>query len=72
VLVDFHAGYTLYLKKVSFDLRASVLNTFNELYISDAQDNDSYSTTSSSHDAMSAGVFMGMGRRFNISLRINL
>ena len=71
LLFDFHAGYTLYLKKVSFSLRASVLNAFNELYISDAQDNDSYSTTSRSHDAMSAGVFMGLGRRFNLSLRIN-
>jgi hypothetical protein len=70
-LVDFHAGYTLYLKKVNFAFRASLLNTFNELFISDAQDNDSYSTTTKSHDAMSAGVFMGLGRRFNLSLRIN-
>ena len=72
VLVDFHAGYTLYVKKVRFDLRASLLNTFNQKYISDARDNDSYSTNTTSHDAMSAGVFFGMGRRFNISLRVTL
>lgn len=69
-LVDFHAGYTLYIKKLRFDLRGTVLNAFNELYISDARDNDSYSTATHSHDAMSAGVFFGMGRRFNVSLSI--
>ncbi|RLD87099.1 MAG: hypothetical protein DRJ09_10870, partial [Bacteroidetes bacterium] len=69
-LIDFHAGYTLYYKKIRFDLRGSVLNAFNELYISDARDNDSYATTTHSHDAMSAGVFFGMGRRFNVSLSI--
>lgn len=71
-LVDFHAGYTLYLKKTRFDIRASVLNAINEKYISDARDNDSYSTTTHSHDAMSAGVFFGLGRRFNVSLAITL
>ncbi len=71
ILLDFHAGYTYYLKKVSFSLRGSLLNSLNELYISDARDNDSFSTTTHSHDAMSAGVFFGLGRRFNLSLRIN-
>jgi len=69
-LVDFHVGYKLYYKKMQFDLRGSVLNAFNELYISDARDNDSYATNTHSHDAMSAGVFFGLGRRFNISLSI--
>ena len=71
ILLDFHAGYTFYLKKVSFSLRGSLLNSLNELYISDARDNDTFSTTTHSHDAMSAGVFFGLGRRFNLSLRIN-
>ncbi len=70
MLVDFHVGYSWNIKKVRFDIRASVLNAFNELYISDARDNDSFSTTTHSHDAMSAGVFMGLGRRFNISLKL--
>ncbi|MCD4729218.1 MAG: carboxypeptidase-like regulatory domain-containing protein [Bacteroidales bacterium] len=72
ILVDFHTGYSWNIKKVRFDLRASVLNVFNELYISDARDNDSFSSTTTSHDAMSAGVYMGLGRRFNISLMISL
>ncbi|RLD31037.1 MAG: hypothetical protein DRI72_09595, partial [Bacteroidetes bacterium] len=71
ILLDFNAGYTFYLKKVSFSLRGSLLNSLNELYISDARDNDTFSTTTHSHDAMSAGVFFGLGRRFNLSLRIN-
>jgi hypothetical protein len=72
MLIDLHAGYKMYYKKVQFDLRASILNTFNEVYISDAQNNDTYSSTTQNNDAMSAGVFMGMGRRFNISLQISL
>lgn len=72
MLIDLHAGYKMYYKKVQFDLRASILNTFDEVYISDAQNNDTYSSTTQNNDAMSAGVFMGMGRRFNISLQISL
>ncbi len=71
ILVDFHAGYSFNVKKVRFDLRGSLLNTFNEQYISDARDNDSFSATTHSHDAMSAGVFFGLGRRFNVSLAIS-
>ncbi len=71
-LIDFHAGYNFNYKNVRFDLRCSVLNAFDEIYISDARDNDSYSTTTHSHDAMSAGVFFGLGRRFNVSLTITL
>ena len=72
ILVDFHAGYSMKYKKVRFDLRASILNAFDELYISDARDNDSFSSYTTSHDAMSAGVFLGLGRRFNVSLKITL
>jgi len=71
LLVDFHAGYALFVKKVRLDIRASVLNAFNELYVSDALNNDSYSSDVSNNDAMSAGVYMGLGRRFNLSLAIS-
>lgn len=71
LLIDLHAGYSFFIKKVRLDFRASVLNTLNHEYISDARDNDNYSTTTKSHDAMSAGVFFGMGRRFNLSLSIS-
>ncbi len=71
LLVDFHAGYSFFIKKVRLDLRGSVLNALNQKYISDARDNDSFSTSTNSHDAMSAGVFFGMGTRFNLSLRVS-
>jgi len=72
VLFDFHAGYSFHISKVRFDIRASLLNAFNEKFISDARDNDSYSTVTKSHDAQSAGVFFGLGRRYNFSLTISL
>lgn len=72
LLIDFHTGYSMKFKKVRFSIRASILNALNELYVSDARDNDSYSTITHSHDAMSAGVFLGLGRRYNISLRIDI
>jgi outer membrane receptor protein involved in Fe transport len=70
--VDFHAGYSWKINKIGFQVRGSVLNTFDNVFITDAQNNDPYLTHSSTFDANSAGVFMGMGRRFNVSLRLNL
>ncbi|NQT77403.1 MAG: carboxypeptidase-like regulatory domain-containing protein [Bacteroidetes bacterium] len=71
--VDFHAGYSWRIKKVGFQVRGSVINALDNIFITDAQNNDPYLTThSSTFDANSAGVFMGMGRRFNLSLRLNL
>jgi outer membrane receptor protein involved in Fe transport len=71
-IVDAHAGYSWWIKKVGFQLRGSVINLLNDTFITDAQNNDPYLTHSSGFDANSAGVFMGMGRRFNLSLRISL
>ena len=69
-LIDLHAGYGFKYKKVKIDLRCSIMNLLNEKYISDANNNDNYSTTTSDFDAKSAGVFFGLGRRFNTSLTI--
>ncbi len=69
-LIDLHAGYSVKWKEVRFDLRASILNLLNTTYISDARNNDDFSTTTKDNDAKSAGVFYGMGRRFNTSLTI--
>jgi hypothetical protein len=69
-LIDLHAGYSFFWSKVKFDIRASILNLLDATYISDAANNDSFSTTTSDSDAKSAGVFYGMGRRFNTSLTI--
>ena len=71
-LVDLHAGYKFKIfddKKL--DIKFSILNLFNEIYISDAQNNDPYNTSSSDFDAKSAGVFFGLGRRFNLSAKFS-
>ena len=70
-LVDLHTGYTFVInKKTKLKFRLSVLNLLNESYISDAQNNDSYNASYSDFDAKSAGVFFGMGRRFNLSAQL--
>jgi len=72
-MVDFHAGYSWWVKNIGFQLRGSVLNALNDSYVTDAQNNDSYlGQFSTNFDANSASVFMGTGRRFNISLRVSL
>ena len=71
-LVDFHCGYKFSLnKKNKINVRLSVLNLLNRMYISDAQNNDPYNASYQDFDAKSAGVFFGLGRRFNLSTSIN-
>lgn len=71
-LIDLHAGYKFKLtKKNKLDLKFSILNLLNETYISDAQNNDPYNANYTDFDAKSAGVFFGLGRRVNISAKIN-
>lgn len=70
-LVDLNAGYRFTFKKFKLDIRGTVLNLFNNEYISDAQNNDSYSTKTTNFDAASAGVFFGAGRTFNGSVAIS-
>ena len=70
-ITDFHAGYYWKIKKVGLQIRGSVLNALNNVFVTDAQNNDPYLTHSSGFDANSAGVYMGMGRRFNLSLKIS-
>jgi outer membrane receptor protein involved in Fe transport len=71
-MVDVHAGYFFKWKEVGLRLQASVLNMLNDKYITDAQNNDQYLYHQSTFDANSAGVFFGLGRRFNLSLQIEL
>ncbi|MBC8266982.1 MAG: TonB-dependent receptor [Flavobacteriales bacterium] len=71
-LVDLHAGYKFKIfddKKL--DIKFSILNLFNETYISDAQNNDPFNASYQDFDAKSAGVFFGLGRRFSLSARFN-
>ena len=52
-------------------MRISVLNLFDEMYISDAQNNDPYNANYQDFDAKSAGVYFGLGRRLNLSATFN-
>ena len=70
-LVDINAGYRFTFKKLKLDLRATVLNLLDRAYISDADNNDSYSTKTMNFDAASAGVFFGAGRTFNLSVALS-
>ena len=70
-VIEFNAGYAWWIKKVRFQVRGSLLNALNSVFITDAQNNDPFLTHTSSFDANSAGVFMGMGRRFNVSLSVS-
>ena len=71
-LIDLHAGYKFkILDDKKLDIKFSILNFLNEVYISDAQNNDPYNASSSDFDAKSAGVFFGLGRRFSLSAKFN-
>ena len=71
-LVDLHAGYKFKLSdKNKLDIRLSILNLLDEIYISDAQNNDPYNAIYQDFDAKSAGVFFGLGRRFNLSAKFS-
>jgi iron complex outermembrane receptor protein len=74
--LEFHAGYGKEIRGVRYDIRGSVFNVLNSIYITDANNNDTYalynnkdySTSDNSFNASSAGVFFGQGRWFNVSL----
>jgi outer membrane receptor for Fe3+-dicitrate len=69
--LEFHAGYGKEWKNVRWDLRGSVFNVLNSVYITDANNNDTYplyNNKAYNFDASSAGVFFGQGRWFNVSL----
>jgi iron complex outermembrane recepter protein len=71
-LLDIHAGYARKFDKIRADLRFSVFNALNTIYIADAQNNDRFAPyPMNDFDAASATVFLGMPRRFNISLELS-
>jgi len=72
-LVDLNAGYKFTFRKFKLDLRATVLNLLDRVYIADATNNDTYSVSPNPYmfDAKSAGVFFGQGRTFNISVALS-
>ena len=72
-IYDLHAGHKIAINKLmSIRINFSILNLLNTTYISDAQNNDPYiAGGTDSFDATSAGVFFGMGRRYNASIKLN-
>lgn len=69
-LIDLHMGYKFNIsKRTKMALTFSVLNLFDEMYISDAQNNDPYNANYQDFDAKSAGVFFGAGRRLNLAAK---
>jgi iron complex outermembrane receptor protein len=63
-LLDFNFGYEMkFLKKYRATLSGGVMNILNTVYITDAQNGAGF-------DASTATVFVGMGRRFNVSLKV--
>ena len=70
-IFDLHCGHTFStFQNSKLNLRLSILNLFNEIYISDAQNNDGWNANYSDFDAKSAGVFFGLGRRINLSVQL--
>ncbi|HHZ65601.1 MAG TPA: hypothetical protein EYN51_08940 [Flavobacteriales bacterium] len=71
-LMDLHAGYGFNIIRSRVDLRFSLLNVLNTFYISDAQNNDSFTQSYNDFDAKSASVFVGMPTRYALSLKITI
>lgn len=62
-LMDFNFGYDFKYKKIKMTLSGGMMNILNEVYITDAQNGASF-------DATTANVFVGMGRRFSMGLKV--
>jgi outer membrane receptor protein involved in Fe transport len=73
-LFELHASYRMRLEKGNIRVGASVFNLFDVFYISDAQNNDTFTrfTNTQNFDAASAGVFPGLGRRFNVNITFEI
>ena len=69
-LLDIGAGYRYKLPEgQQFQFRVNLLNTINTTYIATAQNNDGFNGANlAGFDARSASVFMGLGRRFVLSV----
>jgi hypothetical protein len=81
-LLDIHGGYGFDWKESKIDLRLSIFNALNTIYIINAQNNDTnalpfyrnagdrYSFRQNNFDASSASIYMGQGARANFSIRV--
>jgi iron complex outermembrane recepter protein len=66
-LFDLFIGYDIKYWKMKFSITTGISNVLNTVYITDGQNNMGGQVN---FDANSALVYMGMGRRFNLGLKI--
>jgi outer membrane receptor protein involved in Fe transport len=62
-LMDFNFGYDLKVWKCNLTINGGVMNILNSIYMTDAQNGLGF-------DGATANVFVGMGRRFNLGLKL--
>ena len=62
-LLDLNFGYDITYEKMNFTFTGGIMNIANTFYISDAQNGASFNGASST-------VFVGMGRRFSLGLKV--
>jgi iron complex outermembrane recepter protein len=68
--INLHAGYHFHLKSTRVDVRANILNLTDNLFISDAVDNQI--SGASTFSAQHAHIWAGLGTRWMLSLTITL
>ena len=66
--MNLHAGYHFYVKKTRLDVRGSLFNLTDNLFISDAIDNAF--GNSATFSAQSAHIYAGLGRRWMVTLGV--
>ena len=62
-LLDLNFGYDMKYNKMNFTITGGIMNIANTFYISDAQNGANFNGASST-------VFVGMGRRFSMGLKV--
>ena len=62
-LLDLNFGYDIKYNKMNFTITGGIMNIANTFYISDAQNGANFNGASST-------VFVGMGRRFSLGLKV--
>ncbi len=67
-LLDFFLGYTIKSVKTTVTINASVNNVLNTVYITDAS--YAFGTTPLNYNVLNTNVYMGMGRRYNVGIKV--
>lgn len=68
MLLHCFAGYRFRMREHSLNLQAGCTNLLNTVYVADARNNNN----GADFDAKSAGIFLGLGRQFSLSLTLEI